>query len=128
MTEAKHSENYFAETVGSGQHQTKFRKKGIPANVSLHCSWCGEAAGTLVKCQGCKIARYCGRGCQKLHWKDDVHSHKDLCRNVYDRQMLFPTGNPQEDKIHCMLIKSRAEALVVKAFQARFVQQAEPEL
>ena len=128
MTEAKHSEIYFAETVGSGQQQTKFRKKGIPTNVSLHCAWCGVAAGTLVKCQGCKIARYCGSVCQKLHWKNDVHSHKQLCRHVHDREMLFPTGNPQEDKIHCMWIKSRAEALVVKAIQARFAQLAEASL
>ena len=125
MTEVKHAEPFFAETVGSGQNRTKFRKKGLPINVSLHCAWCGVAPGTLVKCQGCKIARYCGPVCQALHWKDKVQGHKQLCRAVYDRVMLYPTDNPQEDRIHCMWMKSQAEALVAKAIQARFAQQAE---
>ena len=124
-TEAKNTP-FFAETVGSGQHKTKFRKKGIPANVILHCVWCGvAAAGKLVKCSGCKIARYCGERCQKIHWKDFVHCHKYRCRDVFGRELLFSSGNPQKDKIHCMWIKSQAEAIVVKAIQARLAQQAE---
>jgi hypothetical protein len=125
-TEAKNT-LFFAETVGSGQHKTKFCKKGIPANVRLHCAWCGVAAGKLVKCSGCKIARYCGARCQKFHWKGSVHCHKHRCRDVFDRELLFSTGNPQEDKIHCMWIKSQAEANVVKAIRARLAQQAEAE-
>jgi hypothetical protein len=27
-------------------------------------------------CGGCQVARYCGRGCQKAHWKQ----HKPVCK------------------------------------------------
>ena len=39
------------------------------------CSNCGVSTANLVKCQGCKRARYCGRECQKANWG----RHKNEC-------------------------------------------------
>jgi hypothetical protein len=39
----------------------------------------GELAtvsGKSCICGGCQVARYCGRGCQKAHWKQ----HKPVCK------------------------------------------------
>jgi hypothetical protein len=33
-------------------------------------------AGKGCICSGCKVARYCGKGCQKAHWKQ----HKPVCK------------------------------------------------
>ena len=30
------------------------------------------------QCPGCKAVRYCGQGCQKLHWSN----HKKLCQTI----------------------------------------------
>ena len=35
----------------------------------------GTASGRSCLCGGCKVARYCGRVCQKKHWKQ----HKPVC-------------------------------------------------
>jgi hypothetical protein len=33
-------------------------------------------SGTSCICGGCRVARYCGRGCQKAHWKQ----HRAVCK------------------------------------------------
>jgi hypothetical protein len=38
------------------------------------CSFCGDV-GAKKKCGSCRVAFYCNRGCQKLHWK----KHKLEC-------------------------------------------------
>ena len=47
-----------------------------------HCVACGLQAEGLQLCRQCKVARYCGHNCQKLHWRN----HKRLCRLL--RQLL----------------------------------------
>jgi hypothetical protein len=37
--------------------------------VDIFFSYCREK-GTLRKCAKCYTAEYCGRGCQKKHWKN----------------------------------------------------------
>jgi hypothetical protein len=37
-------------------------------------------SGTSCICGGCKVARYCGWGCQKAHWKQ----HKPVCKMLQD--------------------------------------------
>jgi ankyrin repeat protein len=41
-----------------------------------HCSNIGCSGAGLMKCTGCKQARYCGEPCQLAHWK----AHKGDCR------------------------------------------------
>ena len=49
------------------------------------CSYCNAGyggrpspPGKLKVCEGCRNARYCGRQCQKAHWKQ----HKKECRRL----------------------------------------------
>jgi hypothetical protein len=48
-------------------------------NTLSECALCGEsplvADIKLSNCSACKGVAYCGRGCQKAHWK----LHKDVC-------------------------------------------------
>ena len=54
-----------------------------------HCAACGFQAAGLQLCRLCKVARYCGPTCQKLHWT----KHKRLCRLL--RQQLPMTCSAQ---------------------------------
>lgn len=42
-------------------------------DTMFRCLQCGKHA--LLKCSVCKVARYCGKECQKSHWK----AHKGAC-------------------------------------------------
>lgn len=46
------------------------------------CKRCGKLDISYKACSGCKIVFYCGKYCQKLHWKN----HKQYC--VEDAQSL----------------------------------------
>jgi hypothetical protein len=37
-------------------------------------------SGRSCVCAGCRVARYCSRGCQKQHWQQ----HKPVCRTLAD--------------------------------------------
>lgn len=54
-------------------------KLGIPANWSparcVTCNATDSAALPFKKCQGCKVAHYCNRQCQKADWAE----HKVTC-------------------------------------------------
>ena len=39
------------------------------------CWTCGITASSLLKCSGCRKARYCGESCQREDWG----RHKDWC-------------------------------------------------
>ncbi|KAL3906706.1 MAG: hypothetical protein SGILL_009165 [Bacillariaceae sp.] len=40
------------------------------------CSGCGREEDDLKECTGCRVVQYCGRSCQKAHWKG---GHKSTC-------------------------------------------------
>jgi hypothetical protein len=44
--------------------------------AKTHCSNSGCSGAGMMKCTGCKQARYCGEACQLAHWK----AHKADCR------------------------------------------------
>lgn len=44
--------------------------------VASHCSACGKADDTLMRCSACQRTFYCTKECQSRHWK----SHKRLCK------------------------------------------------
>jgi hypothetical protein len=58
------------------------RVAGAPAEqtayleAKTHCSSPGCSGAGILKCTGCKQARYCGAACQLAHWK----AHKADCR------------------------------------------------
>ena len=48
------------------------------------CSFCRQFSATLKKCARCQKAKYCGKECQRMHWK----LHKLVCKTS--------APNPQE--------------------------------
>lgn len=40
-----------------------------------HCAHCGTTEH-LVRCSRCEVTAYCGKECQKKHWK----KHKKVCK------------------------------------------------
>jgi hypothetical protein len=44
--------------------------------AKTHCSNTGCSGAGIMKCTGCKQARYCGEQCQLAHWK----AHKADCK------------------------------------------------
>ncbi|XP_031573613.1 uncharacterized protein LOC116307485 [Actinia tenebrosa] len=54
------------------------QKLGKPHCVDIPMCWyCGSADKKLKQCEGCLLARYCERKCQKGHWK----LHKVFCKS-----------------------------------------------
>jgi hypothetical protein len=45
------------------------------------CSACGSAAD-LKKCSRCCLAAYCGRDCQRNHWKEHKHACDEYTENI----------------------------------------------
>ena len=56
--------------VGASAEQTAYLE------AKTHCSSPGCSGAGIMKCTGCKQARYCGEPCQLAHWK----AHKTDCK------------------------------------------------
>ncbi len=58
----------------------------VPAGVTVlplrtleaSCAMCGTKENKLLACGKCREVQYCGKECQKGHWK----AHKPTCNNV----------------------------------------------
>ena len=66
------------------------QSKSTESNIS--CAYCFRSDLPLKTCQRCMTAKYCGKGCQKLHWG----RHKYMCeaaghRNVIEVSFSFDT-------------------------------------
>jgi ankyrin repeat protein len=46
--------------------------------VSAECAFCRIVTPTLKSCTKCRMVKYCGEQCQKLHWAD----HRILCKQI----------------------------------------------
>lgn len=58
---------------------------------SLLCAWCASSrseAGSLKRCDGCRLKHYCNKECQKAHWK---HGHKEECSQAADSNQAIGT-------------------------------------
>jgi ankyrin repeat protein len=61
---------HLSEAAGASTEQTAYLE------AKTHCSNVGCSGAGIMKCTGCKQARYCGEACQLTHWK----AHKADCR------------------------------------------------
>jgi ankyrin repeat protein len=61
---------FASETAGASAEQTAYLE------AKTHCSNVGCTGAGIMKCTGCKQARYCGEACQLAHWK----AHKADCK------------------------------------------------
>jgi ankyrin repeat protein len=59
-----------SDQVGASFEQTTYLE------AKAHCSNTGCSGTGLMKCTGCRKARYCGEACQLVHWK----AHKADCK------------------------------------------------
>jgi hypothetical protein len=59
-----------SRTAGASAEQTAYLE------AKTHCSNVGYSGAGIMKCTGCKQARYSGEACQLAHWK----AHKADCR------------------------------------------------
>ena len=62
----------------SSEHSAGFLDpfQGLASHMNQDCAFCHSKSGTLKRCLGCKNVLYCGKTCQKEHWK----KHKTECR------------------------------------------------
>jgi hypothetical protein len=56
--------------AGASAEQTAYLE------AKTHCSNTGCSGAGIMKCMGCKQARYCGEECQLAHWQ----AHKADCK------------------------------------------------
>jgi ankyrin repeat protein len=61
---------FISRDTGASVQQTAYLE------TKTHCSNVGCSGAGIMKCTGCKQARYCGEACQLAHWK----AHKADCR------------------------------------------------
>jgi hypothetical protein len=71
-----------SNTVGASAEQTAYLE------AKTHCSSLGCSGAGVMKCTGCKQARYCGEACQLAHWK----AHKADCRR-WSTELVVGTGD-----------------------------------
>jgi hypothetical protein len=60
------------------ENQVKERVDKKAGKTFEKCDGCGDFGASLKKCSACGTAAYCGRNCQKAHWK----LHKQVCKAV----------------------------------------------
>ena len=71
------------------------KKKPSSSDDAGACANCERTEPTMSSCARCGLVKYCGRDCQRAHWKE----HKTLCTPKVDRVpkplMGAPTSEPQ---------------------------------
>ncbi len=58
---------------GQGQQLVQAVEQQVTARSQ--CANCGEGGFDMHRCSACQQVAYCGRNCQKAHWKE----HKPQC-------------------------------------------------
>mmetsp|Transcript_68083 Transcript_68083/g.133554 ORF Transcript_68083/g.133554 Transcript_68083/m.133554 type:complete len:142 (-) Transcript_68083:163-588(-) len=67
------------EKVEAALHYTSSECSDLDASPSSQCTCCGRVADNdtkLKSCPRCKGPLYCGKDCQRAHWKG---GHKECC-------------------------------------------------
>ena len=72
------------------EHLTALRDSGaLPSSAESTreagehtCAHCGKATTGHARCSRCKVAWYCGRECQRSHWRA---GHREACELVSRR-------------------------------------------
>jgi len=64
----------------------------VDARNLRQCRWCNQHCDDILKCEGCRVSRFCGRNHQRMAWRrpfwDTTISHNkifsllDLCRSL----------------------------------------------
>ena len=75
-------------------------KPPVDHEATFYCSSCGEpetASETHKECSRCKLAQYCSVDCQRADWKNEMASHKIVCKDLCEFFALFkpPTSSTE---------------------------------
>lgn len=84
---------YYGDDVGIVSGLKPLPKGAGPAGTSLFsrtCSYCGKT-GSMKACSRCKSVRYCGKACQRAHWK--VHKIDCVTQSLPSKPTTFPVPN-----------------------------------
>lgn len=57
-------------------HEANKNANSSLAKRAASCANCGQAVEKLMRCARCYVTLYCGRECQKQHWKKGGHREK----------------------------------------------------
>ncbi len=90
-----------SKSMVKDNHQQPVIKMKIMAK--RQCSGCGFHAVKLSACSACKVVFYCGRDCQKRHWK----RHKQVCGSMMGRAGEVVAPRPSNEIIKKMKKKSK---------------------
>jgi len=81
-------------------------------SLARKCAWCEATHLPLSCCAKCHLVAYCGRDCQKTHWK---HGHKASCSKT-NIQMTFRVADPKEGSVRTVLGDSSPENISLHLF------------
>jgi hypothetical protein len=96
--------------VGASAEQTAYLK------AKTHCSNPGCSGVGLVKCTGCKQARYCREACQLAHWMGRLQAlergaggRDGASKQVMERYILWLNngGNQNSINLRCLVMSGR---------------------
>jgi len=77
------------------------------------CAWCEATHLPLSCCAKCHLVSYCGRDCQKAHWK---HGHRASCSKT-DVQTTFRVAGAREGILRKVLGDSSPENISLHLFR-----------
>lgn len=80
MQRAKNVQETFAWMESMGSPPQVFRLDD-PTAEARACAGCQATDKPLQKCAACSAVLYCGRECQRAHWRQ----HKQHCRQARER-------------------------------------------
>jgi hypothetical protein len=83
--DSSHTAAGLSREFGASAAQTAYLE------AKTHCSSQGCSGVGLLKCTGCRQARYCGEACQLSHWR----AHKADCRR-WSAELEASKGNTSE--------------------------------
>jgi hypothetical protein len=83
--------NHKSTAADISKHFEASAEQTVYLEAKKHCSHPGCSGAGLVKCTGCRQARYYGEACQLAHWK----AHKADCGR-WSAEMKAGTGSASE--------------------------------
>ena len=85
------------------------------------CAWCEATHLPLSSCGKCRLVAYCGRDCQKMHWK---HGHKASCCKT-DIHTTFRVLDRRAGGLHIVVGDSSPENFSLQLFMKKSKKEQE---
>jgi len=66
---------------------TNLIRKYGSKHTGIQCIMCGKSDGKIFQCSRCRVANYCSKKCQKMHWGE----HKNSCVSQQEKIVTLTT-------------------------------------